>query len=57
MQKGAIQEIKIKDLSTDADNCGGLPRSRAEASVMEVDRRGRVILYFLTQQPIRGGML
>jgi hypothetical protein len=44
-----------KDESTEARHRGGRARSSHEVSVIEMERRGSVILTFEIGQPIMGG--
>ena len=48
-------EAQVEDLhkrvSTDAKHWGGMTRSSDEATVMVVERRGRVVRYCLNDQP------
>jgi hypothetical protein len=46
---------KHKDESTEARHRSGRIRSSDEISVMEIERRGSVILTFEISQPIMGG--
>lgn len=52
-------EAQVEDLhkrvSTDARHWGGMTRSGNEASVMVVERRGRVVRYCLNDQPLLVG--
>jgi hypothetical protein len=41
--------------STDAKHWGGMARSSDEATVMVVERRGRVVRYCLNDQPLLVG--
>ncbi len=42
--------------STDAEHGGGLTRSSDEVSVMEMERRGWIVLLYLMDQPAMGGI-
>lgn len=52
-------EAQVEDLhkraSTDAKHCDGMTRGSDEASVMVVERRGRVVRYCLNDQPLLVG--
>ena len=55
--KGEAQADSIrKGESTDAGHRGGVARSRAEGSVMGLDRRGDVVRLGSTSNPTRGGL-
>lgn len=56
MPREKLKRRHRKSESTEADLRGGLTRSSEEVSVMEMERRGWIVLLRLMNQPEMGGI-